>query len=69
MDEAIKNVLLQGLVVIFHVLPLANFKGVVTVRENDGRQVMLIVQEVTAMKVSDGNSVFTPEGQSAKRID
>ena len=36
-------------------------------RKNDGRQVMLIVQEVTAMKVSDRNFVFTPKGQSATK--
>ena len=37
-----------------------------TVGEDDGRELVLIVQEVTAVKVSDGNLMLTPEGECTK---
>ena len=64
MNEPIENVLLQSLMVILDILSLSNLEGVVAVRENDGGQLVLIVQEVAAMEVSDGNLVLTPEGQN-----
>ena len=36
------------------------------VGEDDGGQLMLIVQEVAAVKVSDGNLMLTPEGECTK---
>ena len=64
MDKPIENVLLQSLVVILDILSFPNFEGVVAVREDDGGQLVLIVQEVTAVKMCDGNLVLTPEGQN-----
>ena len=65
MDKPVENVLLQSLVVILDILSFTNFEGVVAVRENDGGQLMLVVQEVTAMEVGDGDIVLTPEGMNA----
>ena len=64
MNEAVNNVLLQSLMVIFHILSPANFKGIVAVRENDGGKLMFIVYQMAAMKVRNRNVVFTPEGQA-----
>ena len=66
MYESIENVLLQSLMVILDILSLSNFEGVVAVREDDGGQLVLIVQEVAAMEVGDGHLVFTPEGKCTK---
>ena len=43
MDEAVEDVLLQSLMVILDILPSSNFEGVVTVRENDRGQLVLVV--------------------------
>ena len=64
MDESVKNVFLQSLMVVLHVLPLSDLEGVVAVGEDDGRQLVLVVQEVAAMEMSDGNLALTPEGQN-----
>jgi hypothetical protein len=53
-------------VVILHILSLSKFEGVVAVGEDDGRELVLIVQEVAAMKVCDGNLMLTPEGECTK---
>ena len=37
-------------------------------REDDGRQLELVVQEVAAMEVGDGNLVLTPEFEGARRM-
>ncbi len=68
MDESVENMLLQSLVVIFDILPFTNFEGVVAVREDDGGQLVLIVQEVTAVEVCDWNLMITPERQGAEKI-
>ena len=68
MDEQVENVLLQSLMVVFHILPLSHFEGVVAVREDDGGQLVLIVQEVAAMEMCDGNLVLTPEFEGTRRI-
>ena len=65
MDESVKNVLLQSQMVVLDVLSLSDLEGVVAVRKDDGGELVLVVQEVTAMKVSDGNVVLTPEGMNA----
>ena len=67
MDESVKDVLFQRLMVIFYILSLANFEGVVAVREDDRGQLVLIIHNVTAMEVCDGNLVFSPEREDAKR--
>ena len=36
MDEAIEDMILQSLMVIFDILSLSNLEGVVAVREDDG---------------------------------
>ena len=61
MDEPVENVPLQSQMVVFHILPLSKFEWVVAVGEDDGGQLMLIVQKVEAMEVSDGNLVLTPK--------
>ena len=68
MDEAIEDVLLQGLMVVFDILPLSDLEGVMAVREDDGGKLVLVVQEVAAMQVSDGNLIFTQEFEGARRI-
>ena len=50
--------------VVLDVLSLSDLEGVVAVGEDDGRQLVLIVQEVAAMKMCDGNLALTPEGQN-----
>ena len=65
MNESVEDMLLQSLMVIFHILPLSDLEGVVAVREDDGGQLVLVVQEVAVMEVGDGNVVFTPEGMNA----
>ena len=64
MDESVKNVLLQSLMVVLHILPLSDLERVVAVGEDDGGQLVLVVQEVATMKVGDGNLALTPEGQN-----
>ena len=64
MDESVKNVLFQGLMVILDVLSLSDLEGVVAVGEDDGRELVLVVQEVAAMEMCDGNLALTPEGQN-----
>ena len=68
MDEAVEDVLLQSQMVVLDILSLSDLEGVVTVREDDGGQLVLVVQEVAAMEVSDGNVVLTPEGMNATII-
>ena len=53
MDEPIKNMLLQSLVIIFHILSFTNFEGVVAVGEDDGGQLELVVQKVTTVEMGD----------------
>ena len=52
--------------VIFHILPLSKFERVVAVGEDNGRELVFVVQEVAAMEVSDGNLMLTPEGRYTK---
>ena len=69
MDEAVQDVLLQSLMVIHDVLSLSDFEGVVAVREDDGRKLVLIVQKVTAVEVCDRNLVLTPERVARAKKD
>ena len=64
MDEPVENVLLESLVVIFDILPLPNLEGIVAMREDNGGQLTLIVEEMAAVEMGDGNLVLTPEGQN-----
>ena len=68
MDEPIKNMLLQSLVIIFHILSFTNFEGVVAVGEDDGGQLQLVVQEVTTVEMGDWNFVLTPERQRTRQL-
>ena len=47
--------------VILDILPLSKFERVVTMGEDNGRKLVLIVQEVTAVKVCDGHLMLTPK--------
>ena len=47
--------------VVLYTLTLSKGQGVVAVRENDGEQLVLIVHQVAAMDVSDGNLVLMPK--------
>lgn len=68
MDESVENVVLQSLMIILHILPLSNFERVVTVGEDNGRELVLIVQKVAAMEVGYGHLMLTPEGKCTKKI-
>ena len=65
MDKQVENVLLQSLMVVLDDLSLSDLEGIVAVREDDGRELVLVVQEVAAMEVGDGNLVLTPEFEGA----
>ena len=60
-NQLIKKVLLQSCMVVLNVLSFSKGQGVVTVGENDGEQLVLIVHEVAAMNVGDWNLVLTPK--------
>ena len=47
--------------VVLYTLTFSKGQGVVTVGENDGEQLVLIVHKVAAMDVGDGNLVLTPK--------
>jgi hypothetical protein len=49
-------------------LSLSDLERVVTVGEDDGGKLVLVVQEVAAMEVRDGNVMLTPEFESARSI-
>ena len=68
MDEAIEDVFLQSLIIVLDDLSLSDLERVVAVREDDGRQLVLVVQEVAAMEMHDGNLMLTQEFESARRI-
>ena len=65
MDESVQNVVLQSLVVVLDVFSLSDLEGVVAVRENDGRKLVLIVQEMTTVEVGDRYLALTPKGQNS----
>ena len=54
--------------VVLYTLTLSKGQGVVAVRENDGEQLVLVVNQVAAMDVSDGNLVLTPKCFANKSI-
>ena len=60
MNEPVENVLLQGSEVIVDILSLAQGEGVVAVGEDDGEQLVLVVEQVAAVEVSDGNLALVP---------
>ena len=55
MDESVHDVLLQSRQVIPNLLRLAMSKGVLTMRENNGEELVLIVQQVTSLNMAYGN--------------
>jgi len=60
MDELIQELFLEGWEVIGNVLAFSHSKGVVAVGEDEGRKLLLIGEEMTAMDVGDGNLVLLP---------
>ena len=54
--------------VVLYTLTLSKGQGVVAVRENDGEQLVLVVNQVAAMDVSDGNLVLTPKCRTVHDI-
>ncbi len=56
--------LLKSREVVFDVLTPAHSERVVTVGENNGLQMMLILQQVAAMNMGDGNPVLSPHCRS-----
>ena len=67
-NELIQDVFLQSCVVILDILSFSKGQGVVAVRENDGKQLVLVVHQVAAMDMSDGNLVLTPKFFTNKSI-
>ena len=47
--------------IVLYTLTFSKGQGVVAVRENDRQQLVLIVHQMAAMDVSDGNLVLTPK--------
>jgi hypothetical protein len=66
-DKQVEDVLLQSLMVVLDILSLSDLEGVVAVGEDDGGQLVLVVQEVAAMEVRDRNLMLTPEFEGARR--
>lgn len=68
MNESIQNVLLESFVVVLYTLTFTKGQGVVAVGEYDGEQLVLVVDKMTAVDVSNGNLVLLPkcsaEGES-----
>jgi hypothetical protein len=64
-DKSVEDMLLQSLMVVLDILSLSDLEGVVAVGEDDGGKLVLIVQEVAAMEVRDGNIMLTPKGMNA----
>jgi len=60
MDELIQELFLEGWEVIGNVLAFSHSKGVVAVGEDEGRKLLLIGEEMTAMDVGNGNLVLLP---------
>ena len=60
-NESIEDVLLKSRQVVFDVLALSNSEGIMTVGENDGLKLMLIVKKVTSVDVGDGDLVLPPD--------
>ena len=60
-NKLIQNVFLQSCVIVLNILSFSKGQGVVAVRENNGEQLVLIVNQVAAVDVSDGNLVLTPK--------
>ena len=58
MHKSVHKVLLEGRQVIGDVLAFADGQGVVTVKEDDGVQLLLVVQQVTLVDVCDGHSTL-----------
>ena len=69
MNEPVENVLLQGREVVADVLSLAQGEGVVAVGEDDGEQLVLVVEQVAAAEVSDGNFTLVPYEVAAGNND
>ena len=47
--------------VILYTLTFSKGQGIITVGENDGEQLVLIVHQVAAMDVTQGNLMLTPK--------
>ena len=60
MNEPPKNVLLQSWPVVADILPFFHLKGVLTVKENDGGKLSLIVEQVAAMDVRERYRIALP---------
>lgn len=60
MDELVQDVFLQCLVVVLNRVRLPYLEGVATVRQYHRHNLMLIVQQVAAMDVSNWNLVAVP---------
>ena len=60
MDELVQNMFLQSLVVILNCVCLPHLEGVATMRQHHRHNLMLIIQQVAAMNMSDRNLVAVP---------
>ena len=55
MDEPVHNVLLQSRQVILNLLCLTMPERVLTMRENNREELVLVVQQVTSLNMAYGN--------------
>ncbi len=60
MNELVQNVFLQSLVIIVDSVGLSQLEGVAAVRQDHRHNLVLVVQQVAAMDVCDGNLVLDP---------
>ncbi len=59
-DEPVQNVFLKGREVVGDLLPLADGEAIAAMREDDWKELFLIVEEVAMIHVRDGNFVLLP---------
>ena len=65
MNKSVQDMLFQSKIITLHFVPSTSLERVVTMRENNRGKLMLIIQHMTLVKISDVNFVLPPEGQFA----
>ena len=67
MDELVQNVLLQGLVVVLDTVGLTQLEGVGAVGQHHRHNLVLIVQQMAAVDVGDGNLKLGPLAKNKEK--
>ena len=60
MNELVQYVLLYGLIVVLHCVGLPHPEGVAAVRQHHRHNLVSVVQQVTAVDMSNGNTEQCP---------